>query len=668
MAKKKLSDEDLIALLSKAVSECETISDGKHSEERIEVEKYYRGELPKQMHTGDAKYVSRDVFDAVDSMRATILEAFSASNRIVYFRPERGETVNEAKQATEYARHVFFKTNPGEDIMYEALTEGLMKRFAIAKVYYDRDVDEDEYDFDSLTMEELTAVVSEHESFEFGNVSVAENGLVSGSYTVPIDNSRIRVEILQPEDIMVSSGSTSLDESKVVVHRAAKSKSKLLKEGFDKKKVEELSFSELYPGFTDYEKHRRFEAIDEALNPDSALDEAGREVMVYEVYTRIDREGTGKSRLWKFTFSQDVILSEEQIGFLPFASFVPLPIPHTYYGENYAKSVIPIQNARTVLIRQIINHSLATNNARTMVLNGTVLNPNELLDNRIGGIVNVRRMDGLAPIPQAPLNPFVFNLIGMIDEDKEEVTGISKLSQGMNKDAISSQNAQGMVEQLISASQQRQKIIARRFGLFMKDLFLLINRTAIDSVDEADYVDAIGEYVEVNPKAWVQRSAASVELSLGYGEAAAEAQKWTEIDQYFMSDPMLNAAYPYERRYEVITRGLEKRGIEDVKTLLVPPDEMKPPEPSQAEKLQMAQAEAAIKLTNAQAESMIRKSESDAMKAQAELIRAQTEAGFRVASIKQGDEELELKKFVAAKELVLAERADEQRANYNPDV
>ena len=65
------------------------------------------------------------------------------------------------------------------------------------------------------------------------------------------------------------------------------------------------------------------------------------------------------------------------------------------------------------------------------------------------------------PMPQAPLNPFVFQTIKMLDEDKEDNTGVSRMSQGTNKDAVSKQNSAAMIEQLATMSQQRQKIIAR---------------------------------------------------------------------------------------------------------------------------------------------------------------------------------------------------------------
>jgi hypothetical protein len=666
MKKKAMSEDTLKSVLAKSISESESLTDGKLAKEREEVDLYYRGERPLPMHKGDSKYVSRDVFKAVDSMRATVLEAFSASQRVVFFRPEMGETADDAKQATEYVRHVFFKENDGEDKMYEALTEGLMKRFVVAKVHHEETSDEVEYEFDGLTMEELTAQVSEYPNYEFKDTATSEQGLLSGTYAVTTKKQRCVVDICQPEDILIAANTAELKDAKYIIHRFSKTSGSLLALGFDPKKVAKITFGQS-DWSSDYEKQRRHDAVGSVFNSDDNFDEAGQECSVHEIYIKLDREGTGRPKLWKFTYVQGTILDEEVIKRMPFASFVPIPTPHTFHGENFAKSVIPMQNARTVLIRQIINHTLITNNPRLMITNGALMDPSELLDNRIGGLVNVRRPDGINPLPQAAMNPFAFNLINMINDDEEEVTGISRLSQGLSKDAVSSQNSQGMVEQLINAGQQRTKIVARRFGKFMKDLWLLIYDVASDYVTEADYVSVTGSYVEVNPTQWKERKAASVELSLGYGEQEMEYQKWTEIDMRFSQDPMLAPGYSYEKRYEVLTRAMEKRGIEDLQSILTPPDEMQPPEPSEAEVLQMEQAKAQLAYLNAQAQSMIMKGESDRIKAQAELLRAQTDAKFRQDSISNETRDLERQEYIGMEELRLAEKAETQSANYSPD-
>src|SRR3546814_20898784 len=84
---------------------------------------------------------------------------------------------------------------------------------------------------------------------------------------------------------------------------------------------------------------------------------------------------------------------------------------------------------------------------------------------RMGGVVNVRSLtDSVAPLPSGSINPYVPQVIAMVDSDREDTTGISRLSQGLDKKALSHQNSAGLVEQLTSNSQGRTKIIARTLG------------------------------------------------------------------------------------------------------------------------------------------------------------------------------------------------------------
>ena len=135
-----------------------------------------------------------------------------------------------------------------------------------------------------------------------------------------------------------------------------------------------------------------------------------------------------------------------------------------------------------------------------MVVKGGLTNPRELIDNRVGGLVNVTRPDAISTMQQAPLKSFVFQTIQMLDEDKEDNTGVSHLSQGLNKDAISKQNSAAMVEQLATMSMQRQKIIARNFASqFVKTLAHEVYRLVVENETQEKIIEISGAYVRVNP-------------------------------------------------------------------------------------------------------------------------------------------------------------------------
>ena len=163
-------------------------------------------------------------------------------------------------------------------------------------------------------------------------------------------------------------------------------------------------------------------------------------------------------------------------------------------------------------------------------------------------------------MPQAPLNPFVFQTIQMLDEDKEDNTGVSRLSQGLNKDAISKQNSAAMVEQLATMSQQRQKIIARCFANnYVKPLFNEIYRLCVENETEQKIFEVAGDYVAVDPASWVEQRDVVVELKLGYGEQDREAEKMMQLHQMFSQDPTLQPMYSAQNRYQLMKKMLKHR-------------------------------------------------------------------------------------------------------------
>lgn len=90
---KPVKKEELSSLVDRAIQTSVGFYDSKLSRERQDVLDYYNGRLPKPAHAGNSKYVSMDVFDSVESLKAVLLETFSAGSKIVSFDPQGEEDV-----------------------------------------------------------------------------------------------------------------------------------------------------------------------------------------------------------------------------------------------------------------------------------------------------------------------------------------------------------------------------------------------------------------------------------------------------------------------------------------------------------------------------------------------------------------------------------------------
>lgn len=584
MAEKKfkpIGKDELVSLIDRQIRNSVGYYDSKLSKERERILDYYNAVLPKPHHAGNSKYVSMDVFDAVESMKAVLLETFAAGNKIISFDPQNADDIENARVATEYTDYVLFRQNDGFKIFGDVIQDALMARVGVAKVYWEDNLEISDEEFENLSQDEVDGLLSLPE-VEMAKIEQdPETGLFKGDIKRKLNKGQVKIDVIPPEEFLITPQAVDIQTAPFVAHRSKKTYAQLIEMGYDANKVKNIGAEDESELTLHPEVLARFEDIGaDRLNLNGEVQPQSKSIVVYECYTKLDMEGDGTTREYKIVRSGNVILEVEEVDRKPFVAFVPLPTPHSFYGSNYANRVVPTQNARTTLVRGILDHTVITNNPRYMVVKGALTNPKELIENRIGGLVNVTRPDGILPLQQAGLNPFVFQTIQLLDADKEEATGVSQLSQGLNKDAVSKQNSTAMVENLVSLSMQREKIIARNFASqFIKPLFLEIYRLVLTNERKEKVIQVAGNFLRVDPAQWDDRTDATVELKLGYGEQDQEAQKYLAMHQLLSADPNVGPMYSQQNRFNLLKTVFEKGGVKNVIEYLTPPEQIPPPQP-----------------------------------------------------------------------------------------
>lgn len=668
---KAVDDDKLVTILDDNIRRSIGYYDSQISRERRKVIDHYNATLPRPAHDGNSKYVSMDVYDAVESMKAALLETFSTGYKTVRFAAQTGEDVRIAEIATAYCDYVANRQNNLFEVMQSVIHDGLIARAGLCKVYWDESEESYLEPIQDLTEEEFDAVVAQ-DNVEIEEVEQDELGLYSGDLRVYQDTSQVVIEAIAPEQFVIEPQAKSLDDVGFCGHRTTMTISELREAGYDEKLIAKIGDHEDVEMETDPEVLARHEDIgqDRGFNAKGFQDQV-RSITVYELYVDIDLDASGIAETYKVIKAGNVVLHKEKCTYKPFCAFVPLPIPHSFFGSNFGSKVLPIQTARTVLTRSILDHAMITNNPRYQVVKGGLTNPRELIDNRVGGIVNVSRPDAITPMAQAPLNPFIFQTIQMLDEDKEDTTGVSRLSQGLNKDAISKQNSAAMVEQLATMSQQRQKIIARNFANnFLRPLYQMIYQLVVENEPQAKIVEISGDYVAVSPGDWGAKRDVTVEMHLGYGEQEQEAQKYLALHTLMGQDPTLASMYTPENQYKLMTHVMEQNGIKNVKDYLTAPSELPEQQPDPAQQMAMQMQQKQMELQERQTQVAEMKAQMEAqiaqMKLQLEQMKAQQGFAIQSDSMDLKEAQLEHKQFVDKAELEIARTADDVRAIASP--
>lgn len=579
---RKLSDEELVGACVARAEQGSTFVNLNLKKEREETTLYYQGRKPYPLRDGGSKFVSQDVYEAVEAQKAQITEAFSAGSNIVQFAPINAGDVQLAKQASEYCEYVVFRQNDGDQVINGIVHDSAMHRIGIAKVYWDVSETASSHEYEVCSVEEASSLLADP------SVTVTakpqsrvheETGqpVIYGSFDRTEDTSQVRIEIIPPEEFIIAGRFTDLDRAPYCAHQYIATLGELVDAGYDPDVVYTITGVDIDLSLDEERQLRDGELLDIAFDNDSE-DEAGRQCTVTESYIRIDAEGTGRQQLWRVVHVGRTILDKAKVADHPFVTYSMLPEPHSFFGGNYAHRTIQHANTKTTLMRAIIEQAVEATNPRWQVAKGGVPNPRELIDTRRGGIVNVRDVNAsVAPLPQTPMNPFVLQTISLVDQGREDTTGISRLSQGLDKKALSHQNSAGLVDQLTTNSQVRSKVAARHFASqFLTKLYLKVYALGIEH-DKPRILEIAGNYQEVTPQQWRRRTDVRVDMTLGYDERAVQAEELMTYDRYMSENhPKL---YDDGKCFKVISKVLEIKGHKNVQDYLIDPATLPPPQP-----------------------------------------------------------------------------------------
>ena len=80
------------------------------------------------------------------------------------------------------------------------------------------------------------------------------------------------------------------------------------------------------------------------------------------------------------------------------------------YGLGIADLVMPIQRVKTSIMRNVLDSMALSNHPRISVVEGMV-NLDDLLTQRVGGVVRTKAPNAITPLPHHPLEQHTFGLI-----------------------------------------------------------------------------------------------------------------------------------------------------------------------------------------------------------------------------------------------------------------
>jgi hypothetical protein len=179
-----------------------------------------------------------------------------------------------------------------------------------------------------------------------------------------------------------------------------------------------------------------------------------------------------------------------------------------------------IQRVKTVLLRQTLDNLYWQNMAQPTVQEGAIENPEAVLNPQFGLPIRVKRGVSVADAVQFNRVPFFaeqsFGMLGYLDNEMADRTGISDASSGMAPDAL--QNTTAKASAMIEAQGIGQtELIVRTLAHGLKRVFKGLLKLVIQHQDKPRSIRLRDKWVQFDPRSWDANMDATVNVGLGAG-------------------------------------------------------------------------------------------------------------------------------------------------------
>jgi len=458
---------------------------------------------------GRSQIILPDVQETIDYMVPSVLRTFVSGDRVVEFEATDEADEDLADEATAAIGYSFMRDQDGYRVLHDWLSDGLLQKYGVTKTGV---VTEEKVQRDRVTISDPV----ELEGFD-GEVESAEPN-EDGSYTLELKRTITRKlftdQPIPAEEFRYSARARHEDESDYLAHVPIKTRSDLVDMGFDREQVYGL------PSYTALPRERD---QDGTWEPDPESTPALQMVELREEYARIDIDGDGiAERVQVFRVEDEILrwadgqLAIETVDEQPFSVFCPFPRPHRLVGYSLADKVMDIQLGRSTIARQLLDGMYQANLPRPVIATRSMDENtiDDILSPIAGAPIRVTDVNGIAPFQNSFDVGKSLTVMEWMTGERESRTGITRLNQGLDADALN-KTATGTA-MMQAQGQQQEEFVARNFAeafsRLMAKKYRLMRREG-----EPFKIKVDGQYKQVDPSLWPEDVNIGIRVGLGTG-------------------------------------------------------------------------------------------------------------------------------------------------------
>ena len=585
----EMDDEEFEGYVSRMLEDSIQYCD-ELSTDRVTATKYYSGHLPEQEDEGRSGATSYDTRDTINAILPALMRVFFGANKIMQFTPKGPEDVPQSEQITDYINNLILEKQPNFfTTMMAVFKDALIRRTGVLKYWHEETEKVTSSRFSGLDEQQAQVLAGEDdvESVEMEPSGQTAEGIPLFNITLKrrVKEGNIKIEALPPEEFLISRTAKSVQDADIVAHRSYKTISDLVALGYDRDAVEEHAGIE--ESFSNNEEYYNRHS-DNATRHQGNLEPASRKVLYCESYVKIDKDNDNFSELLRVCTIGNAhnVVNVMPVDQIPFVCFTPDPTPHSWDGASVTDIVADIQRIKSAILRNVMDSLVMAVNPRMMVQEGAV-NMKDVLNTEVGAIIRAKNPTAVTQLSMPFVGQAALPILGMLDELKASRTGITKVSQGLDVESLTSTAKVG-IDAGVKAAQAHIELIARIFAeTGLKPLYKGVLKLVCQHQDREKMVRLRNQWVPIDPRVWDSDMDLTVDIPLGGGN---DAEKLGFLENIMkVQDALLQRLGPenpivnLRQHYQTLSKIVQLAGFQDPSMFFTDPAQYQPPPPEPKE-------------------------------------------------------------------------------------
>tara|TARA_R100000781_G_scaffold78495_2_gene48656 strand:+ start:317 stop:2587 length:2271 start_codon:yes stop_codon:yes gene_type:complete len=604
---------ELEGIVAGLIEEAVDYIDLSEAPDRIVASDYFNGKPFGNEEDGRSQVVSRDVRDTIALMLPQIMRTFFGTQRVVEYQPRYPEDVPNSEQASDYVNQVVLGAdNPTSfQTFYSIIKDALVKRVGIAKVDWERREEVEHEEYTGLDDQALEALMSDPdiegsslesypdpsfkpppaESISPTEAPQQQQESMDAPMLHDVVIRRLSVEgsvvfeSLPPEEFLIDRRAKSVEEASIVAHRRYLTVSELVSMGYDFDEMLDLAGDD-----SEFDTNMEYLAR-HPLGSYADSDEGGeanRKVLYIEAYAKVDFGGSGITSLRKFCCAGNhhKLLHHSPVNDIPFVVFSGYPEPHFWRGQSVADLTMDVQLVKSSILRNMLDSLAKSIHPDTWLVEGQV-NIDDALSNKVGKLVRTRSAGAIGELNKSFNGKEAFPMLDYMDRMKEDRTGMSKASMGLDPDALQS-TEKSAVSATMASSQAQIELLCRVFAENgMKPLFKKILKLLHNHQEKARMVRLRNTWIPIDPRVWDIGMDVSVNVALGMGTTQERMQMLAGLavkqEKILQEQGSTNPFVTNQQYHHTLSKMTELSGFKDVQSFWSNPKDFKPPPPEEPE-------------------------------------------------------------------------------------